>query len=55
MKIGNLVRIKSNEHLGLFVIMAHGEDRRWAKIMSLSTSETAYEMLRSLEVINENR
>ena len=55
MKIGSLVRIKSNEHLGLFVIVAHGEDRRWAKIVSLSTSETAYKKLCWLEVINENR
>ena len=54
MKIGSLVRIKGRECFGLFVIVAHGEDRRWAKIMSLSTSETAYEMLRSLEVINES-
>jgi len=55
MKVGKLVRIKNNEHLGLFVIVAHGLDRRWAKIMSLATSRTAYEMLRSLEVINEDR
>ena len=56
MKVGSLVRIKSNEHLGLFVIVAHGEDRRWAEIVSLSTSRTAYEMLRSsLEVINGER
>ena len=55
MRVGSLVRIKNNEHHGLFVIMAHGEDREWAKIVSLSTSETAYEMLRSLEVVSESR
>ncbi len=55
MKVGSLVRIKDRHYFGLFVIVAHGEDRRWAKIVSLSTSRTAYEMLRSLEVINEDR
>ena len=55
MRVGSLVRIRHNEHHGLFVIVAHGEDRRWAKIMSLSTSETAYEMLRSLEVVHAKR
>ena len=55
MKVGSLVRIKSNEHLGLFVIMAHGKDRRWAKIMSLRDTEEHHELLRSLEVINESR
>ncbi len=55
MKIGDLVRIKSNEHLGLFVIMAHGKDGRWAKIMSLRDTEEHHELLRSLEVINESR
>ena len=55
MKVGSLVRIKSNEHLGLFVIMAHGKDGEWAKIVSLSTSETAYKKLCWLEVINESR
>ena len=55
MKVGKLVRIKSNEHLGLFVIVAHGEDRRWAKIVSLRDTEVHHELLRSLEVINENR
>ena len=55
MKVGSLVRIKSNEHLGLFVIMAHGKDRQWAKIVSLRDTEERIAQLRSLEVINENR
>ena len=53
MKIGDLVRIKSNDHLGLFVIMAFNKDRRWVKIMSLRDTEEHHELMRSLEVINE--
>ena len=55
MKVGSLVRIRHNEHLGLFVIMAHGKDRNWAKIMSLRDTQEHHELLRSLEVISESR
>ena len=55
MKVGDLVRIKSNEHLGLFVVMAFNRDRRWAKIMWLRNTEEHHELTRSLEVMNESR
>ncbi len=55
MKVGSLVRIKDRHYFGLFVIVAHGEDRRWAKIVSLRDTEVHHELLRSLEVINESR
>ena len=55
MKIGDLVKIKGRECFGLFVIMAHGKDGRWAKIMSLRDTEEHHELLRSLEVIDESR
>ena len=55
MNKGDLVRIKGRECFGLFVIVAHGEDRRWAKIMSLRDTEEHHELMRSLEVIDESR
>ena len=55
MKVGSLVRIKSNDHLGLFVVMAFSRDRDWVKIMSLRDTEEHHELTRSLEVIDENR
>ena len=55
MRVGSLVRIKSNEHLGLFVVMAFNRDRRWTKLVSLRDTEEHYELLRSLEVVNAKR
>ena len=60
MKIGDLVQIRHNEHHGLFVITALGKkqtlaNERWAEILSLSTSKRSYEIVRSLELINESR
>ena len=53
--IGRLVRIKHRECHGLFVLVSIGKDERWAELLSLSTTERVYEMVRSLEVINAER
>ena len=60
MQVGDLVQIRHNEHHGLFVITALGKkqtlaDSIWAEILSLSTSKRSYEIVRSLELINESR
>jgi|TARA_E500000305_G_scaffold22013_1_gene16692 hypothetical protein len=60
MQVGDLVRIRHNEHHGLFVITQIGKkrtlaDERWAEMLSLSTTKRVFEMVRSLEVINESR
>ena len=55
MNKGDLVQIKHNEHHGLFVLVSITKDERWAELFSLSTTERVYEMIRSLEVINEKR
>ena len=60
MKVGDLVQIRHNEQNGLFVITAIGKkqtfaNERWAEIFSLSTLERSFEIIRSLEVINESR
>ena len=60
MKVGDLVQIRHNEQNGLFVITAIGKkqtfaNERGAEIFSLSTLERSFEIIRSLEVINESR
>jgi hypothetical protein len=63
-KVGDLVKVKDAAGFygseGLFIITAIGKkqtlaNERWAEILSLSTLERSYEIIRSLEVINENR
>ena len=54
MKVGSLVRIKSNEHLGLFVIMAY-DDGIWTWVYSLSRGDSHNLRITTLEVINESR
>jgi len=53
MNKGDLVQIKHRECHGLFVLLSTSKDERWAELFSLSTTERVYEMVRSLEVINE--
>jgi hypothetical protein len=60
MKIGDLVQIRHNERHGLFVITQIGKkrtlaDERWAEMFSLSTSKRVFEMVRSLEMVDESR
>ena len=60
MKIGDLVRIRHNEHQGFFIVISHrsgypAPDNRWVRILSLQDGEIAYELRRSLEVISESR
>ena len=55
MNKGTLVRIRHNEHHGLFVVVSITKDERWAELLSLSTTERVHEMVRSLEVIDAER
>ena len=60
MKVGDLVQIRHRECHGLFVITQIGTKQTlgsviWAEIFSLSTAKRVFEMVRSLEVINESR
>ena len=57
MNKGTLVRIKHNEHHGLFIIMdtVPYDDSKFIKLYSLKHSRICFDMLRSLEVINESR
>ena len=59
MKVGDLVRIRHNEHQGFFIVSAirgvsYGDDH-WIRILSLKNGDIAYELCRSLEVISESR
>ena len=53
MKIGDLVRIRHNEHHGMFVVLEISKNpiSMWVTIFSLNKSEKFVEMGRSLEVI----
>ena len=57
MNKGDLVQIKHNEHHGLFIIMdtVPYDDSKFIKLYSLKHSRICFDMLRSLEVINESR
>ena len=59
MKVGDLVKIRHREQYGLFVITQIGTKKTlgdviWTEIFSLSTAKRVFEMVRSLEVINES-
>ena len=59
MNKGTLVRIKHNEHQGLFILMEkvnpYLTHKQWVQIYSLKHNKICFDMVRSLEVINENR
>ena len=56
MNKGTLVRIKHNEHHGLFILMDKcSKGSQFVKLYSLKHSRICFDMLRSLEVINESR
>ena len=56
MKVGDLVQIRHNEHHGLFIIIDLCHDgSKFIKLYSLKHSRICFDMLRSLEVINESR
>ena len=53
---GDLVRIRHNEHHGLFIIMETcSVGSQFVKLYSLKHSRICSDMVRSLEVINAER
>jgi len=53
---GDLVRIRHNEHHGLFILMETcSAGSQFVKLYSLKHSRICFDMVRSLEVINESR
>ena len=61
MKVGDLVRIRHNEHQGFFVVISHIPvsgcpiEDHWVRILSFKDGEIEHELYRSLEVISESR
>ena len=61
MNKGDLVRIKHNEHHGLFILMEQvpmkpcSPDKQFVRIYSLKHNRVCFDMVRSLEVVNEDR
>ena len=61
MNKGALVRIRHNEHHGLFILMEQvpmkpcSPNKQWVQIYSLKHNKICFDMIRSLEVVNENR
>ena len=52
MNKGDLVRIRHNEHHGMFVVLEQfGRTPKWARIFSLNKSKEFVELVRSLEVV----
>ena len=54
---GDLVRIRHNEHHGLFIIMETipYDNSRFVRLYSLKHSRMCFDMVRSLEIVDENR
>ena len=53
---GTLVRIKHNEHYGLFILMEKSScDSQFVKLYSLKHSRISFDLARSLEVVNAER
>ncbi len=53
---GDLVQIKHNEHHGLFILMERlnpYNNSQFVKLYSLKHNRICFDMVRSLEVINE--
>ena len=58
MNKGTLVRIKHNEHHGLYIIMETlypYRDSAFVKLYSLKYDSICFDLARSLEVVDENR
>ena len=55
MNKGDLVQIRHNEHHGLFIVMGRcSAGSQFVRLYSLKHNRTCFDMVRSLEVINEN-
>ena len=55
MNKGDLVQVRHNEHHGLFIVMERcSADSQFVRLYSLKHNRTCFDMVRSLEVINEN-
>ena len=55
---GTLVRIRHNEHNGLYIVMEalHPyNDSAFVKLYSLKYDKICFDLARSLEVVNEDR
>jgi len=54
---GDLVRIRHNERHGLFILMESVpyDGSKFVRLYSLKDSLICYDLMRSLEVINEDR
>jgi len=58
MNKGTLVRIRHNEHHGLYIVMEalHPyNDSAFVKLYSLKYDKICFDLARSLEVVDENR
>ena len=56
MNKGTLVRIKHNEHQGLFILMEMcSKGSQFVRLYSLKHNRICFDMVRSLEVIDEER
>jgi len=58
MNKGTLVRIKHNEHQGLFILMERLNpywDSQFVRLYSLKHNRICFDMVRSLEVIDAER
>jgi len=58
MNKGDLVRIRHNEHHGLFILMEtlHPfNDSQFVRLYSLKYDRVCFDMVRSLEVVNAER
>ena len=53
---GTLVRIKHNEHQGLFILLEKcSNGSKFVRLYSLKHNRVCFDMIRSLEVINAER
>jgi hypothetical protein len=61
MNKGTLVQIKNSEHYGLFIVMEQvpmkpcSPDKQFIRLYSLKHNRICFDMIRSLEVMNESR
>lgn len=58
MNKGDLVRIKHNEHHGLFILMERlnpYNDSQFVRLFSLKHNRICFDMVRSLEVVDAER
>ena len=58
MNKGDLVRIRHNEHQGLFILMERlnpYNDSQFVRLFSLKHNRICFDMVRSLEVVDAER